>query len=53
MTTKGTALNAELVCYVDAPDRVTVYPDGLDDIDRMSTWLSADAAAFLDLDDCR
>lgn len=53
MAAKGTALNAVLVRYVDTPDRVTVYPEGLDDIDRMSTWLTADADAFVPLDEYR
>lgn len=37
---------------VEAPDgtrRCTVSPPGLDGVARMSTWLTADHAAFVDL----
>jgi hypothetical protein len=38
-----------LVEYDEMPDRRTVYPDGLGGVERMSTWLTADATAFVDL----
>jgi hypothetical protein len=42
-----------VVQYETRPDRGTVHPPGLTGIDRMETWLSADAAAFVDLDTWR
>jgi len=37
------------VAYDDRSDRITVSPAGVDDIERMATWLTADADAFVDL----
>lgn len=42
-------LEAELVRYPDGPDRVTVHPSGVDGVALMSTWLTADADAFVSL----
>lgn len=42
-------LAATVVTYEDRPDRRTVYPLGTSSVARMSTWLSADADAFVDL----
>jgi len=46
-------LQLTVVRYPDEPDRATVFPTGTDDIDRMSTWLSADRSAFEPLDSMR
>ncbi|MFC7079785.1 DUF7511 domain-containing protein [Halorussus caseinilyticus] len=42
-----------VVDYEDGPDRRTVYPDGLSSVERMSTWLTADDDAFVDLESAR
>jgi hypothetical protein len=42
-------LASTLVEYSESPDRRTVYPPGLSSVARMSTWLTADADAFVDL----
>lgn len=47
------ALRSVVVNYEDRPDRRTVYPSGLSSVERMSTWLTADATAFVDLGDAR
>ncbi len=47
------ALVSTIVRYTDSPDRRTVYPPGLSSVARMSTWLTADADAFVDLDRMR
>jgi hypothetical protein len=39
--------------YEEGTDRRTIYPPGLSSIARMSTWLTADSDAFVDLDDAR
>ena len=41
-------LASTLVQYAGEPDRVTMYPPGASHIERMSTWLTADADACLD-----
>jgi len=41
------------VRYDARPDRCTVYPPGLSGAARMSTWLTADADAFVDLEAVR
>ncbi|WP_158056270.1 DUF7511 domain-containing protein [Halorussus halophilus] len=46
-------LRSVVVNYEDRPDRRTVYPGGLSSVERMSTWLTADATAFIELDDAR
>jgi hypothetical protein len=46
-------LSSTVVCYRGRPDRRTVYPPGLSSVARMSTWLTADDDAFVDLADAR
>jgi len=46
-------LESSLVEYEEGSDRRTIYPPGLSSIARMSTWLTADSDAFVDLDDVR
>ncbi|PSP94748.1 hypothetical protein BRC91_04675 [Halobacteriales archaeon QS_4_62_28] len=46
-------LQLTVVRYPDKPDRATMFPTSTDDIDRMSTWLSADRSAFEPLDSMR
>ena len=47
------ALRATVVKYEGRPDRRTLYPDGADDFERMTHWLTADDDAFRPLDECR
>ena len=46
-------LSSVVVDYEDRPNRRTVYPDGLSSVERMSTWLTADDAVFVDLESAR
>lgn len=46
-------LRSVVVNYERRPDRRTVYPVGLPDLERMSTWLTADDDAFVNLDESR
>ncbi|WP_435174916.1 DUF7511 domain-containing protein [Halorussus sp. AFM4] len=46
-------LSSVVVDYEDRPDRRTVYPEGLSSVERMSTWLTADDDAFVDLESAR
>jgi hypothetical protein len=46
-------LESTLVRYSNSPDRQTIYPPGLSAVARMSTWISADKAAFLELQQMR
>ncbi|WP_254831018.1 DUF7511 domain-containing protein [Haloglomus salinum] len=46
-------LSATLVAYTDRPDRRTIYPHGTTSVARMSTWLTADADAFVALESMR
>lgn len=46
-------LESTLVRHERGPDRRTVYPPRLSEVARMSTWLSADSDAFVDLDAAR
>jgi len=39
--------------YPDRPDRCTVYPPELGGVPRMSTWISLDRVAVLDLERMR
>jgi len=51
--TRPITLTSRLVRYEDAPDRRTIHPPGLSEDARMSTWISADSDAFVDLDATR
>ena len=42
-------LVSTLVTDTNGADRRTVYPPGLSSVARMSTWLTADDDAFVDL----
>jgi len=42
-------LSLTVVRYADGPDRCTIYPPAATGDVRMSTWLSADYGAFVDL----
>jgi hypothetical protein len=46
-------LELTIVQYENGPDRGTLHPPGLEGIERMETWLSADAAAFVGLREWR
>ncbi|WP_135852786.1 DUF7511 domain-containing protein [Halorussus salinus] len=43
-------LRSVVVEYEERPDRRTVYPAGVSGMERMSSWLTADDDAFVDLD---
>jgi len=45
----SSVLRLILVSYDDRPDRATLCPAGLSGVDRMETWLTADASAFVDV----
>lgn len=44
---------AELVARVEtregAPDQCTLHPTGLDDVDLMTHWVTADEGSFVDV----
>jgi|GEM_PF-1057134 len=42
-------LRHEVVSYPDGPDRCTIFPPDATGVTRMSTWLTADSDAFVDL----
>lgn len=46
-------LDSVVVNYDDRPDRRTIYPDEASGVERMSTWLTADDAGFVNLDAMR
>ena len=52
-THPAAALRSVLVEYPDRPDRRTVCPSGIERDELMVTWLTADAAAFVDLLEAR
>jgi len=43
------SLSLTVVRYADGPDRATLYPPEASGDARMSTWLTADRGAFVDL----
>lgn len=43
-------LRLTIVEYEKRPTKGTIFPPGLTGIERMETWLSADFAAFVDLE---
>ncbi|UPV74598.1 hypothetical protein M0R89_00670 [Halorussus limi] len=47
------ALRSVVVEYEGRPDRRTVYPEGVFGTERMTSWLTADDSAFVDLDVAR
>ena len=46
-------LVSRLVTNADGPDRRTVFPKGLSNVARMSTWLTANDEAFVDVEENR
>jgi hypothetical protein len=46
-------LASTVVQYAGEPDRVTMYPPEASHVERMSTWLTADADACLDPEEMR
>lgn len=46
-------LEAIVVRYEDGPDRCTIAPRDCPDEAKLTTWLSADVATFVDLEDAR
>ncbi len=47
---RGTGdLRHEIVSYPDGPDRCTIFPPDATGVTRMSTWLTANCDAVVDL----
>ncbi|MBZ6496503.1 DUF7511 domain-containing protein [Natrinema longum] len=46
-------LESIVVRYEHRPDRWTISPRECPEAKRVTTWLSADAAAVVDLEECR
>ena len=46
-------LTSVVVKYRNGPDIRTIYPPCATDIERMSTWISANTAAFVHLENAR
>ncbi|WP_276301707.1 DUF7511 domain-containing protein [Halorussus lipolyticus] len=46
-------LDSVVVEYDERPDRRTIYPGEASGTERMSSWLTADDAGFVDLDAMR
>jgi len=49
----GFDLESVVVAYESRPDRCTVVPRECSEAERVTTWLSADVGAFVDLGDVR
>ncbi|QLK26870.1 hypothetical protein HYG81_04465 [Natrinema zhouii] len=49
--TDAPALESIVVRYEDRPDRCTIAPRECSEIDQLTTWLSADVGAFVELAD--
>lgn len=47
------SLESIVVRYEDRPDRCTIAPRECSEADQLTTWLSADVRAFVDLADAR
>lgn len=41
-------LRASIVDYEDGPDECTIYPLGVSEGERMTTWLSAKEGSYVD-----
>ena len=52
-STRVEVLDSTLVTNTDGPDRRTVFPRGLTSVARMSTWLTANESAFVDVEEHR
>ncbi|MHC3439083.1 DUF7511 domain-containing protein [Natrialbaceae archaeon A-gly3] len=46
-------LESVVVQYEDGPDRCTIAPRDCPDEKKLTTWLTADVEAFVDLEDAR
>ena len=44
-------LEATIVEYDDAPNECTIAPTDVSDVDRMSTWISAQEGSYVELAD--
>lgn len=42
-------LRATIVEYEDAPNECTIYPNGVSEMERMTTWISAEEGSYVDL----
>jgi len=48
--TATTRLRATVVEYEDAPDECTIFPPGVSQMERMTTWISAKEGSYVDLE---
>jgi hypothetical protein len=48
-TDHGSAYDAVVVSYDDAPDECTVFPVGVDETEIVTTWISAAEGSFVSL----
>lgn len=46
-------LHGVVVAYEDGPDRCTIYPRYMGPTERLCSWITADADAFLELEAMR
>ena len=46
-------LHGVVVAYEDGPDRCTIYPRYLSATERLCSWITADADAFVELERMR
>ena len=49
----ATKLRATVVEYEEAPNECTIHPRGVSGMDRMTTWISAEEGAYVDLESFR
>lgn len=43
-------LRATIVEYEDAPNECTIYPNGVSEVEQMTTWISAKEGSYVDLE---
>jgi len=53
LTSPAPVLRLQFVGGVAEPERATLYPADVADIDRMETWLTVDAGVVRELSNCR
>ncbi|ELZ12177.1 hypothetical protein C479_05198 [Halovivax asiaticus JCM 14624] len=50
---RSIALEHRIVRYESSPDRCTIFPPACEPAEQLTTWLSADQSAFVDLESAR
>jgi len=51
--TRGVGLVAHVEPYDGAPDECTIYPVGLDDVELVTSWISAREGSYVDVSTMR